>query len=105
MSEDENMINSKENDTCDHLLTSKENVALTRAVSFLLAIIFSVIILLNPHFISSTSEGIKHGLLSFQMLAICAAFVHGIGFKAENIYFRIFLSPFFHWPVLLSLLN
>jgi len=89
--------------TKNYLITAKENLFIVRMLSFIMAVIFSLIIFFNPHFIASTSEAIKHGLLSLQMLAICAAFLHGIGFSGENLYFRILLSPFWHWPVMLTL--
>ena len=87
-----------------YLLSAKENSTTVRVFSFLLALIFSVIILFNPHFIASTSEAIQHGILSVQMLAISCGFIHGIGFSAKKVYFKLFLSPFIHWPIMLSLL-
>ncbi len=87
-----------------YLFIAQENAFIVRLGSFLLALVFSVIILFNPHFVAVDSQSIQHGLLSLQMLAICCAFIHGIGFSAENIYFRVLISPFWHWPVMLSLL-
>jgi len=88
----------------NYLFFAQENAFIVRLGSFLLALVFSVIILFNPHFIAIDSQSIQHGLLSLQMLAICCAFIHGIGFSAENTYFRVLISPFWHWPVMLSLL-
>ena len=87
-----------------YLFIAQENVFIVRLISFMLALVFSVIILFNPHFIAVDSQNIQHGLLSLQMLAICSAFIHGIGFSAENTYFRVLISPFWHWPVMFSLL-
>jgi len=86
------------------LLHKSENFALTRVCSLLLAVVFSGLILFNPHLITNDPSNIKHGLLSLQMIAICCAFVHGIGFSAGVIYFKLLLSPFWHWPMMLSLL-
>lgn len=95
---------SKKKVSQTYWLTTIENHALVRAFSFLLALIFSVLLLVNPHIIAKTPETIQHGILSIQMLAICCAFIHGIGFSAETFYFKLLLSPYFHWPVMFSIL-
>jgi len=77
-------VKNNQKTTTDYLFSSKENLFITRLISFLMAVTFSLLILFNPHFIASSPEVIQHGLLSFQMLAICAAFIHRIGFSAKN---------------------
>ncbi len=104
MSKNKEQQHSQQITTPSYLLTAKENVFIIRSLSFIFALLFSVIILFNPHFVAVDSQSIQHGLLSLQMLAICCAFIHGIGFSAENTYFRVLISPFWHWPVMFSLL-
>jgi len=87
------------------LLSDKENLVFIRGFSLLMAILFSLLILFYPHVVTSTDKAVQHGLLSLQMFSICCAYIHGIGFSANRWYFRILLSPIFHWPVMLSVLT
>jgi len=86
------------------LLHKAENFTATRRLSLLLAVCFSGLILFNPHFITNDAKLINHGLLSLQMIAICCAFVHGMGFSASKVYIKLVLNPIWHWPMMLSLL-
>jgi predicted membrane protein len=86
------------------LFTAYENLAIVRAFSLLFAVGFSLILFINPHIIASESVHIAHGLLSLQMIAICCAFVHGIGFSAVQLWGRLLISPCWHWPIMLTIL-
>jgi predicted membrane protein len=77
---------------------------MVRVFSLILASVFSVIIFVNPHVVAESQATLQHSILSVQLLAICSAFVHGIGFSAQRWYFKILLSPWVHWPVMFSLL-
>jgi predicted membrane protein len=84
--------------------STKENLALIRGFSLLMAAIFSLLILIYPHIVTSQEKNVHHGLLTLQMIGICCAFFHGMGFSAYRWYFRLLLSPLFHWPIMLTVI-
>jgi predicted membrane protein len=94
----------KNNNPVQGLFSTIENLALIRGFSLLMAAVFSLLILIYPHIVTSQEKNVQHGLLTLQMIGICSAFFHGMGFSAHRWYFRLLISPIFHWPIMLSVI-
>ncbi|WP_245597634.1 cyd operon YbgE family protein [Psychromonas aquimarina] len=74
--------------------------ALSRWVSTLLALLLSGLLLLNPNHIADSTAALENGYLSVLMMALTAAFVHGLGFEPRLWLWRVIFSPYLAWPVL-----
>jgi predicted membrane protein len=44
---------------------------------------------------------ISHGILTLNMLGICAGFVHGVGFIQEYKLWRILFGPWMAWGIMI----
>ena len=75
---------------------------ITRVVSILLALFLSALLLIYPNHIAASSAELDHGYLTILMLALSAAFIHGIGFYPNYWLWKIVFSPYFSWGVLLT---
>ncbi len=72
------------------------HAALPRALSLLLALALSALILTYPKALAHA----HHGLLSLIMPGISAGFVHGVGFVPGHRLWRIAFSPWLAWPLM-----
>lgn len=75
-------------------------VAGTRFVSIILALALSALLLVNPSHIADSAAELNHGYLTLLMMALSAAFVHGLGFNPIFWLWKIVFSPYFSWPVM-----
>lgn len=75
---------------------------ITRLFSLLLALSLSGLLLIYPNYMSAGSAELDHGYLTIIMLALSAAFIHGIGFYPHYWLWKILFSPYFSWGVLLT---
>lgn len=75
---------------------------ITRVFSLLLALFLSGLLLIYPNHIATSSTQLDHGYLTMLMLALSAAFIHGIGFYPRYWLWKILFSPYFSWGVLLT---
>jgi len=74
-----------------------------RLFSLLLAISLSLLVLAYPKaFAPDGIHSVRHDLLSLMMLGIAAGFVHGVGFVPQQIGWKILLSPYLGWLLMLS---
>lgn len=73
---------------------------LTRWLSILLALLLSGLLLINPRQIAESTAQLDHGYLTLLMLALSAAFIHGVGFKPLFWLWKIVFSPYLSWTVL-----
>ena len=77
-------------------------MAITRFVSITLALAISGLLLVNPNHIADSAATLDHGYLTVLMMALSAAFVHGIGFNPIFWVWKIIFSPYFSWPVMFT---
>ena len=85
---------------CIDFLHRPFKFAITRLVSMTLALFLSVVLVVNPGHIAQSSAQLDHGYLSLLMLALSAAFIHGIGFNPIFWLWKILFSPYFSWAIL-----
>ena len=91
----------KINDLLD-LIHKPFSYALTRFISILLALLLSGLLLVNPNHIADSTASLDHGYLTILMIALSAAFVHGIGFEPRFCLWRVIFSPYFAWFILFT---
>jgi len=76
---------------------------MVRALSLLLAVAVSVGLMLLPALRGGELTRAGHGLLSPLLIAVCALFVHGLGYQSPRQPFRRLMSPWLLWPLTLVL--
>lgn len=74
----------------------------TRFISIVLALLLSALLLVNPNHIADSTSALDHGYLTVLMVALSAAFVHGIGFDPRFWLWKIIFSPYFAWVILFT---
>ncbi|ROU04462.1 cyd operon YbgE family protein [Lysobacter enzymogenes] len=74
-----------------------------RALSLLLAASLSLALLFLPAMRGAELGPGAHGLLTPLVMAICAGFVHGVGFRPRSVWGRALLHPALLWPSMLGL--
>lgn len=77
--------------------------AWTRALSLLLAASLSLALLLLPAMRGAALSPGAHAWLTPLVMALCAGFVHGVGFRPRRIWARAPLHPALLWPAMLGL--
>ncbi|MEG3788905.1 cyd operon YbgE family protein [Lysobacter sp. CCNWLW3] len=76
---------------------------MARVVSLLMASGLSLALLFLPAMRGGEMTPAGHGLLSPLMLAICAGFVHAVGYRPLRPWLRVALHPVLLWPAMLGL--
>ncbi|MBN7135759.1 hypothetical protein A7A76_13615 [Lysobacter enzymogenes] len=74
-----------------------------RALSLLLAAALSLALLFLPAMRGAGLSPGAHGLLTPLVMAICAGFVHGVGFRPRRAWARALVHPALLWPSMLGL--
>jgi predicted membrane protein len=69
-----------------------------KAVSLVLAFGFTAALLLLPAMRGGELTPAEHGLLTVSLLALCALFVHGVGYRPDRAWAARLLSPWVLWP-------
>lgn len=72
---------------------------MAKAVSLLLAFVFTAALLVVPAMRGGELTAAGHGLLTPTLLALCALFVHGIGYRPDRAWVGQLLSPWLLWPL------
>jgi cyd operon protein YbgE len=75
---------------------------ITRLCSLLLALFLSGLLLIYPNHIAASSAQLDHGYLIILMLALSAAFIHGVGFYPHYWLWKILFSPYFSLGILVT---
>ena len=74
-----------------------------RATSLLLAFALTAVLWLMPFLRGHALAAAGHGLLASLLLGVCALFVHGVGYRPENVVLDRLFSPWLLWPLVLLL--
>ena len=72
---------------------------MARLASLLLGAGLALALLLLPAARGRELAPGEHGLMTLVLLAVCALFVHGSGFRFRNVWARRAFSPWVLWPV------
>jgi cyd operon protein YbgE len=75
---------------------------MTRAVSMILALAASGILMVVPFVLAHRADGAVHGFASLMMIGITGAFIHGVGFVPRANWLRQLFSPFLAWPLVIG---
>ncbi len=71
---------------------------MARLVSLLLGGGLALALLFLPAARGGELNGMQHGAMTLVLLAICALFVHGSGFRFVRTWLRRLFSPWLLWP-------
>ena len=72
-----------------------------RALSFLMAMVLSGLLLVMPSVVASDTRDLDHGPLSLALIGISAGFIHGVGYVPVMTVWRWLFSHYVGWPVML----
>jgi len=73
-----------------------------RALSILLAIVLSVIILIVPHAVTNVDNSVNHSHLTALLYGTMIGFIHGVGFVPESALFRCIFHPIIGWALMIG---
>jgi predicted membrane protein len=74
----------------------------TRMASFVTALAASLSLMLFPFLLRHVPEARLHSALPVLLFGIVGAFIHGIGFTADNRLLRILFGPICAWMMIIS---
>lgn len=74
-----------------------------RLLSLLLAGALALGLLFLPAARGGELTGAQHGWMTLVLVAICALFVHGSGFRFRRAWLRKLFSPWLLWPLAVAL--
>lgn len=74
---------------------------MSRAISLVLALPTSAVLLVAPFLLAQHLSDADHGLLSLMMIGLTGALVHGMGYVPRMAALRILFSPAVAWPLVL----
>lgn len=72
---------------------------MARLLSLLLGGALALALLFLPASRGRELDGAEHGMMTLVLLAACALFVHGSGFRFERPWLRRLFSPWLLWPL------
>jgi cyd operon protein YbgE len=75
--------------------------ALSRAISLILALLLSALILLIPQAVTNADNSVNHTTLMLLLFGIMLGFIHGVGFKVTSSPSRYFFSPSIAWLIMI----
>ncbi len=73
-----------------------------RALSFLLAVALSTLVLLYPRVLADLDSSVRPALLAALMWGTAGGFVHGVGFVPRHAIGRIVFHPALAWPIMIA---
>lgn len=74
--------------------------ALGRALSLLLAIPLSLVLMIHPASMLDASGHYSHGLLMLIMWGVAGGYVHGVGFEPRALAWRVAFHPLLAWGLM-----
>lgn len=72
---------------------------MARLASLLLGVGLALALLFLPAARGRELSDAQHGWMSLELLAVCALFVHGSGFRFRSAWSRRLFSPWILWPL------
>lgn len=78
-------------------LTTPGGQALGRALSLLMAVPLSLVLLVHPASMLDADGHYSHSLLMLVMWGVAAGFVHGVGFEPRALAWRVVFHPLLAW--------
>jgi cyd operon protein YbgE len=71
-----------------------------RALSLLMAIPLSLVLLIHPASMLDADGRYSHSLLMLVMWGVAAGFVHGVGFEPRALAWRVMFHPLLAWGLM-----
>lgn len=71
--------------------------SLSRALSLLMAVPLSLVLLIHPASMLDANGHYSHNLLMLIMWGVAAGFVHGVGFDPRALVWRVLFHPLLGW--------
>jgi predicted membrane protein len=71
-----------------------------RAVSLVVALTVSLVLMLFPFVLGRTMTAATHSGLSLLLLGVAAGLVHGFGFRPDSRLLGVVFSPLVAWPLM-----
>ena len=71
-----------------------------RALSLLMAIPLSLVLLIHPASMLDADGRYSHSLLMLIMWGVAAGFVHGVGFEPRALAWRVMFHPLLAWGLM-----
>ncbi len=82
--------------TADGLTTPFKHT-IGRAMSLLMAVPLSLVLLIHPASMLNAQGQYSHGLLMLIMWGVAGGFVHGVGFEPRALAWRVAFHPLLAW--------
>jgi len=73
-----------------------------RVLSFVLAVVLTVLVLLYPRAIAESAGQFRHALLVLTMWGTAIGFIHGVGFEPRLAVWRLLFHPVLGWLLMLG---
>lgn len=73
-----------------------------RAVSLVAAFAISAVLMLYPYALGTEMTPAVHTALPLLLVGVSAAFVHGVGFRPDNVVLRFVFGPAVAWPLIVA---
>ncbi len=74
--------------------------AIGRALSLLMAVPLSLVLLIHPASMLDASGHYSHSLLMLIMWGVAGGFVHGVGFEPRALAWRVVFHPLLAWGLM-----
>lgn len=73
---------------------------ISRALSLLMAVPLSLVLLIHPASMLDANGHYSHNLLMLIMWGVAAGFVHGVGFDPRALVWRVVFHPLLGWGLM-----
>lgn len=74
--------------------------AISRALSLLMAVPLSLVLLIHPASMLDANGHYSHSLLMLIMWGVAGGFVHGVGFEPRAMAWRVVFHPLLAWALM-----
>jgi len=81
-------------------LTMPLRHSISRALSLLMAVPLSLVLLVHPASMLDANGHYSHSLLMLVMWGVAGGFVHGVGFEPRALAWRVVFHPLLAWALM-----
>jgi cyd operon protein YbgE len=74
--------------------------SISRALSLLMAVPMSLVLLIHPASMLDANGHYSHSLLMLVMWGVAGGFVHGVGFEPRALAWRVVFHPLLAWALM-----